>query len=128
MTVQYSVYFFLLVSVVSLFVAFLFTREVIGSNVGTPEMQKIAGAIKECAKAFLRRHYKNVVVLLGMLLPTLAYAQPEHAGGGSHEVSFGPASRGGPGPRAGQLSEGQVRPYLPACRRGNTIGPWTLGI
>jgi K(+)-stimulated pyrophosphate-energized sodium pump len=83
-TVQYSVYFFLLVSVLSLFVAFLFTREVIGSDVGTPEVQKIAGAIKEGAKAFLKRQSKTVAALLGLglLLPTLAYAQPEHAGGG----------------------------------------------
>jgi K(+)-stimulated pyrophosphate-energized sodium pump len=81
-TVQYSVYFFLLVSVLSLFVVFLFTREVIGADKGTLAMQAIATAIKEGAKAFLKRHYKNVVVLLGMLLPTLAYAQPEQTGGG----------------------------------------------
>jgi K(+)-stimulated pyrophosphate-energized sodium pump len=83
-TVQYSVYFFLLVSVLSLFVAFLFMRKVIGSDVGTPEVQKIAGAIKEGAKTFLKRQSKTVAALLGLglLLPTLAYAQPEQAGGG----------------------------------------------
>jgi len=34
------------------------------------------------AAAFLKRQYKAVAALLGLLLPTFAYAQPEHAGGG----------------------------------------------
>jgi K(+)-stimulated pyrophosphate-energized sodium pump len=82
-TVQYWVYFFLGMSVLSLVVAFFFARQVIGSDIGTPAMQKIAGAIKEGAEAFLKRRYKTVAALLGMglLLPTFAYAQ-EHAGGG----------------------------------------------
>ena len=82
MTVQDWVYFFLGVSVLSLIVAFFFARQVIGSDQGTPDMQKIAGAIKEGAEAFLKRQYKTVAALLGLLLPTFAYAQPEHAGGG----------------------------------------------
>jgi K(+)-stimulated pyrophosphate-energized sodium pump len=69
------------VSVLSLFVAFLFARQVIGSDTGTPAMQQIAAAIKEGAEAFLKRQYKTAAVLLGMLLPTFAGAQ-EHAGGG----------------------------------------------
>ena len=81
-TVQYWVYFFLGVSVFSLIVALFFARQVIGSGVGTPEMQKIAAAIKEGAVAFLKRQYKTVAALLGLLLPTFAYAQTEHAGGG----------------------------------------------
>jgi K(+)-stimulated pyrophosphate-energized sodium pump len=56
--------FFLGVSIFSLFIAFLFARQVIG------------------AAAFLKRQYKAVAALLGLLLPTFAYAQPEHAGGG----------------------------------------------
>ena len=44
MTATYWVYFFLAVSVLSLFVAFLFTRREIGSDIGTPDMQKIAAA------------------------------------------------------------------------------------
>src|ERR1019366_10378485 len=80
--VQNWVYFFLAVSVLSLGVAWLFTREVIGSDTGTPAMQQIAGAIKQGAKAFLKRKYKTVAALLGLMLPTFAYAQSEHAGGG----------------------------------------------
>ncbi len=82
MTATYWVYFFLGVSVLSLEVAFLFVRQVIGSATGTPAMQQIAAAIKEGAEAFLKRRYKYVAALLGLLLPTFAYAEPEHAGGG----------------------------------------------
>ena len=82
MTVLNWVWFFLGVNVFSLFAAFFFARQVIGSDTGTREIQKIAGAIKEGAKAFLKRQYKTVAALLGLLLPTLAYGQTEHAGGG----------------------------------------------
>ena len=44
-------------------------------------MQRIAGAIKEGAEAFLRRQYKTVAALLGLLLPTFASPQGEHTGG-----------------------------------------------
>jgi K(+)-stimulated pyrophosphate-energized sodium pump len=81
-TATYWVYFFMAVSVLSLFVAFLFGRQVIGSDQGTPETQKIASAIKEGAEAFLKRRYRTMAALMGMLLPTFAYAQPDHAGGG----------------------------------------------
>ena len=84
MTVQDWVYFFLGVSVLSLVVAFLFARQVIGSDKGTPAMLQIAVAIKESAEAYVKRTYKTVAALLGLglLLPTFAYAQPEHTGGG----------------------------------------------
>jgi len=81
-TVTYWVYFFMAVSALSLFVAFFFSRQVIGSDQGTRDLQKIASVIKEGAEAFLKRQYKTTVALLGLLLPTIAYAQPEHVGGG----------------------------------------------
>jgi K(+)-stimulated pyrophosphate-energized sodium pump len=81
-TATYWVYFFIGVSVLSLILAVLFARQVIGADTGTPDMQRIAGAIKAGAEAFLKRQYKTVAALLGLLLPTFAYAQPEHAGGG----------------------------------------------
>jgi K(+)-stimulated pyrophosphate-energized sodium pump len=52
------------------------------ADTDTPAMQQIAGAIKEGAKAFLKRHYKAAAALLCLLLPTFAYAQTEHGGGG----------------------------------------------
>ena len=50
MSVTAWVYFFLAVSVLSLIVALWFTREVIGSDTGTPAMQQIAAAIKRAPK------------------------------------------------------------------------------
>jgi len=83
-TAQYWMYFFLGVSVLSLVVANFFARQIIGSAIGTAAMQKIASAIKQGAEAFLKRQSKTMAALLGMglLLPTFAYAQTEHAGGG----------------------------------------------
>ena len=64
MSVTAWVCFFLTVSVLSLIVAWLFTREVVGLDTATPAMQQIAAAI-----AFLKRQYKTVAALLGLLLP-----------------------------------------------------------
>jgi K(+)-stimulated pyrophosphate-energized sodium pump len=73
--------------VLSLVVAFLFARQVIGSDTGTAAMQQIAGTIKEGAKGFFKRQYKTVAALLGLLLPTLASAQ-EQAGGGEASLKL----------------------------------------
>ena len=86
MTVNNWVEFYLAVSVLSLFGTFLFAGRVIGS--GTAAMQQIAAAIKKGAAPFLKRRYTTVAAVLGMglllpaLAPAVAYAQPEHAGGG----------------------------------------------
>ena len=73
MTVQNWVEFFLGVSVLSLIVAFLFARQVIGSDKGTPAMQQISAAIKEGAEAFLKRQYKTIYAL-SVVLAILIYA------------------------------------------------------
>ena len=86
MTAQYWVYFSLLVSAFSLIVAFFFARQVIGSDIGTPGMQKIVGTIKVGAAAFLKRRYKTAAGL-GLLLPTFAYGQ-EQAGGGEASLTL----------------------------------------
>ncbi len=72
MTAQGWVYFFLAVSVLSLLVAFFFARQVIGSDMGTADMHKIAAAIKEGAETFLKRRYRTAAALLGLLLPAFA--------------------------------------------------------
>jgi K(+)-stimulated pyrophosphate-energized sodium pump len=81
-TAQGWVYFFLAVSELSLVAAFFFARQVSGADQGMAQMQKIAGAIKQGAETFLKRQFKAVAVIMGLLLPTFAYAQPEQSGGG----------------------------------------------
>jgi K(+)-stimulated pyrophosphate-energized sodium pump len=79
---MYWVYFFLALSAFSPLVAFSFARQVIGSETGTPAIRQIAVAIKEGAAAFIKRQSRTMAFLLTLLLPTLASAQGEHAGGG----------------------------------------------
>jgi K(+)-stimulated pyrophosphate-energized sodium pump len=89
-TAQEWVYLFVGVSAISLIVAIFFSRQVSGSDTGTKAMQRFEDTIKAGAGTFLRRRYKTVAARLGavsgLLLaafaPTLALAQPEHAGGG----------------------------------------------
>ena len=88
MIVQYLVYFFPAVSVLSLLVAFFVARQVIGSDQGTPAMQQIAAAIKEGAEAFLKRQYKAMAALVGLLLPALASAHAEGASGGEANLTL----------------------------------------
>ena len=79
---QYWAYFFLVMSVISLSAAFLFTRKVIGANKETA-MRAMAAAIRQGADALLKRGSRTVAALgMGLLLPSFAQAQTEHTGGG----------------------------------------------
>jgi len=71
-TATYGMYFFSVVSVLSLIVAFLFARQAIGSSV----------------VAFLKRQSKRAAAVLVLLLPTFANAQTEHAGGGEANLTL----------------------------------------
>src|ERR1035437_7597210 len=74
--------------------AWLFGREVIGSDTGAPAVRQIAGPGSPAnlfagaggAIKFLKRHSKTVAALLALLLPTAAYAQPEQGGGEANLV------------------------------------------
>src|SRR5439155_624926 len=53
----------MLISVLSLAFAVYLAREVLAADAGTPQMQEIAGAIKEGAEAFLRRQNATIFVI-----------------------------------------------------------------
>jgi K(+)-stimulated pyrophosphate-energized sodium pump len=57
----------ILISLLSLGMAALFVRFVLGQDTGTAEMQKISNAIKEGAEAFLRRQNKTILILAALL-------------------------------------------------------------
>jgi K(+)-stimulated pyrophosphate-energized sodium pump len=78
--------FCLVVGVLSLFVGWLFNREGLGAGTGAPVTQPMAGAVKGAA-AFLRRRYKTMAILTGLLLPAMAYGQ-EHAAGGEANLQL----------------------------------------
>ncbi len=86
MTVTNWVEFFWGLSVLSLVVAYILVRKVIGSDTGTAAIRQLAAAIKQRAEVFVKRQARTVAVCLGsllaLLLPSVAYAQPDHAGGG----------------------------------------------
>ncbi len=63
MSAEGWVWFVMLVSVASLLMAALFTREVLKADTGTTGMQEIAAAIKEGAEAFLKRQYSTIFLL-----------------------------------------------------------------
>jgi K(+)-stimulated pyrophosphate-energized sodium pump len=72
----------------SLFVAFFFTREMFGLGKESAAMQQIAAAIAGGAGSFLKRQSKIVVALPGLLLPAIAYGQPEQTGGGEANLTL----------------------------------------
>jgi K(+)-stimulated pyrophosphate-energized sodium pump len=53
-----------------------------GAARGTAAMQQIAAAISNGAGVVLKRPYRTAAALLGLLVPTCAFAQPEQSGGG----------------------------------------------
>ncbi|HZB87123.1 MAG TPA: sodium-translocating pyrophosphatase [Terracidiphilus sp.] len=89
MTAQDGIYFFLGVSVLPLCAARLFTREFVeAADTAAAALKWITGAITEGAAALLKRRYKSVAALMGLLLPALAYGQADHAGGGEANLTL----------------------------------------
>ena len=82
MTVQDWLFFCLGVTVLSWIGSWLFARQAIGS-IGAA---RISAAIGRSAGTLLTRQYKTAAALLALLLPTVASAQPEHAGGEANLV------------------------------------------
>ncbi|HVW78361.1 MAG TPA: sodium-translocating pyrophosphatase [Alloacidobacterium sp.] len=53
----------LAVGVLGLIAALVFARSVLGSDSGTPDMQRISNAIREGAEAFMRRQYGTIALI-----------------------------------------------------------------
>ncbi len=53
----------LAVGVIGLLAALFFARGVLGSDAGTPEMQKISDAIRQGAEAFMKRQYSTIAMI-----------------------------------------------------------------
>src|SRR5437667_11328184 len=66
----------MLISVLSLAFAVYLAREVLAADQGTPQMQEIAGAIKEGAEAFLRRQNATIFVI-GLVVLLRAFGVAE---------------------------------------------------
>ena len=88
MTALEWVYFFAGVSGLSLIAATFVGRQLIGAGHRTTHLQRMSSVIKQGAESFLKRQYKIVMALMGLVLPTLAYAQPEHAAGGEASLTL----------------------------------------
>jgi K(+)-stimulated pyrophosphate-energized sodium pump len=67
------VWFIMGVSVVSLLMAWIFTREVLGADTGTAAMQAIALAIKQGAEAFMKRQYRTIYTF-SLILAVIIFA------------------------------------------------------
>ena len=53
----------LITGLIGLLAAVLFARGVLGSDTGTPEMQRISNAIREGAEAFMKRQYGSIAMI-----------------------------------------------------------------
>jgi len=75
-------YFVSGVSVLSLGAAFVFARQLMGAETGGAALPKIVAAIQQGTGVFFKRQWRVLATVLGLLVPTVASAQPEHSGGG----------------------------------------------
>jgi len=91
-TVTNWVEFFLGASAFSLIAAVIFARQDIGSEIGTAGLRRTFAAMKEGAGALLKARYRTFATVLGLvipiLVPTLAYGQTDHAGGGEANLTL----------------------------------------
>jgi len=65
----------------SLLVAFM-CKGSAGTVIGSRAFKHFCGAANKGAATLLKRRYSSAIAVMGLLLPTAAFAQTEHAGGG----------------------------------------------
>ena len=64
---QYALFGVLFIAILGLLYALFLRKQVINEDAGTPEMQKVWGAIREGANAYLKRQLKTILPLIGLL-------------------------------------------------------------
>ncbi|MBR2392837.1 MAG: sodium/proton-translocating pyrophosphatase [Elusimicrobiaceae bacterium] len=64
---QYALFGVLFIAVLGLLYALFLRKQVINEDCGTPAMQKVWGAIREGANAYLKRQLKTILPLIGLL-------------------------------------------------------------
>lgn len=64
---QYALFGVLFIAVLGLLYALFLRRQVINEDAGTEAMQKVWGAIREGANAYLKRQLKTILPLIGLL-------------------------------------------------------------
>ena len=64
---QYALFGVLFIAILGLLYALFLRKQVIHEDAGTPEMQKVWGAIREGANAYLKRQLKTILPLIGLL-------------------------------------------------------------
>lgn len=69
-----------LAGLLSLVFAGIFAKNVLRNDPGTPEMQKISGAIQEGAMAYLNRQYKTIAIVAVILAVIIFIALPKESG------------------------------------------------
>ena len=88
MTAIYWVGLFFAMSPVLLAVGSSLSSQIIGSGMGTLEMQNFVSAMMSVAGGFVKGKLKIGAALLGLMVPTLAFGQEEHAAGGEANLTL----------------------------------------
>ncbi len=71
-----SLWVILAIALVALAFAYVLAREVLGASDGTSAMRKIAKAIQEGAKAYLKRQFMTVAIFIAVIMVVLFFALP----------------------------------------------------
>jgi K(+)-stimulated pyrophosphate-energized sodium pump len=87
-TAIYWVGLFFAMSPVLLAVGSSLSSQIIGSGMGTLEMQNFVSAMMSVAGGFVKGKLKIGAALLGLMVPTLAFGQEEHAAGGEANLTL----------------------------------------
>ncbi len=77
-------------AVLAIIVGFVLRRSVLAADQGTPEMQRIAGAIQEGASAYLRRQFRTIaLIVIPLAVIVFLTSTPVFRPDGTQALTFG---------------------------------------